>query len=145
MDYIVTDKDADAGLVVNTAMATGNTPAGEKVTSDEDTAEFTAHKGSSVPWWPLLGLIPFLGHHIGSSDPQPAPEAPAATEAPAVEGKGIAKTNEGIKGIVKNPTALAQTGADVIGFGVAGIALAAAGAGLIGSRRKSKSKGKHCK
>ena len=144
-DYIVTDKDADAGRVVNTAMVTGNTPAGEKVTSDEDTAEFTAHKGSSVPWWPLLGLIPFLGHHIGSSDPQPAPEAPAATEAPAVEGKGIAKTNEGIKGIVKNPTALAQTGADVIGFGVAGIALAAAGAGLIGSRRKSKSKGKHCK
>ena len=132
-EYTVTEADGVAGEVVNTAEATGSTPTGKQVKSNEDKAKIKVEKPSKPkPPTPGSPNDPTPGSPNQPGGPTPGePGQPPQVNAPEAGEPGKPQAQGGEK------SSLARTGASVIGAVLAGLALVAVGGMLVfGSRRR---------
>lgn len=132
-EYTVTEADGVAGEVVNTAEATGSTPTGKQVKSNEDKAKIKVEKPSKPkPPTPGSPIDPTPGNPNQPGGPTPGePGQPPQVNAPEAGEPGKPQDQGGEK------SSLARTGASVIGAVLAGLALVAVGGMLVfGSRRR---------
>ena len=132
-EYTVTEADGVAGEVVNTAEATGSTPTGKQVKSNEDKAKIKVEKPSKPkPPTPGSPNDPTPGNPNQPGGPTPGePGQPPQVNAPEAGEPGKPQDQGGEK------SSLARTGASVIGAVLAGLALVAVGGMLVfGSRRR---------
>lgn len=156
-EYTVTEADADAGEVINTATASGTTNNGTPVKSNEANAKITVEKPREPeePSEPAPSESPEPSEPAPSepapSDPtpsEPAPSEPGDPSEPAPEEPGESPQPSETPEASETPApetpegrkpGLATTGAEVTVAVLAGLGLVAAGVALVLVRRKRRS------